>query len=66
MKLQAKVQGDRAVVRGKLWPRGEAEPDAWLITAEDPSPNRSGSPGLYGNANVCEIHLDNISVTPNP
>src|SRR4029077_386515 len=37
MKLTASVQGDKAVVRGKIWPREEKEPADWTITVEDPS-----------------------------
>lgn len=55
----------QAVLRGKVWPRGEKEPEAWTITATDPAPNLSGSPGLFGNANDAEIYLDNITVATN-
>jgi len=65
MKLQASVEGDKAILKGKVWPRDEAEPEAWTITAEDPAPNLQGSPGLYGNAKDAEIYLDNITVTAN-
>ncbi len=51
--------------RGKVWPAGEAEPAAWMIEMIDAVPNRQGSPGIYGNANVSEIHFDNLKVTPN-
>ncbi len=65
MKLRAEVDGDRAVLRGKIWPRGEKEPGVWTVEATDESPNRSGSPGLYGNAKDTELLLDNIRVTGN-
>ena len=65
MKLQAQNEGEKAVLKGKVWPRDEPEPKSWTIEAEDESPNRSGSPGLYGNAKDAEIYLDNIEVTPN-
>ena len=54
-----------AVLRGKVWPRDQAEPKEWTITARDESPNLAASPGLYGNAKVAELYLDNIEVTPN-
>ena len=64
--------GQEAVARGKVWPRGEAEPKAWSVEFEDPSPNREGSPALYGNATGilegqtgAEIYYDNVSVRPN-
>ncbi|MEQ8785159.1 MAG: PQQ-binding-like beta-propeller repeat protein [Pirellulaceae bacterium] len=72
MKLQVNVAdagdsptGKRAIVRGKIWPRGEDEPSEWTIEATDDSPNLSGSPGLYGNAKDAEIFLDNIRVFAN-
>jgi hypothetical protein len=54
-----------AVLRGKVWPRDEDEPKEWTITARDKSPNLASSPGLYGNAKVAELYLDNIEVTAN-
>jgi hypothetical protein len=65
MKLQVALQGGKAVLRGKVWPRGQAEPAQWSVEAEDVMPNREGSPGLFGNATNAEIFLDNIKVFPN-
>jgi outer membrane protein assembly factor BamB len=65
MKLMVVPEGDAAIVRGKLWKRGEAEPDAWTLEMVDKSPNMHGSPGLYGHASDAEIYLDNLQVTPN-
>ncbi|MEZ6068926.1 MAG: PQQ-binding-like beta-propeller repeat protein [Pirellulales bacterium] len=65
MKLRAENQDVVAVISGKVWPRDEPEPDEWTITATDTSPNRVGSPGLFGNATDAEIFLDNIVVYPN-
>jgi hypothetical protein len=36
-----------------------------MIERVDPVPNRQGSPGIFGNAAVTEIHFDNLKVTPN-
>ncbi len=65
IKLQASVENDEAVLRGKVWPRDEKEPTDWSATLIDPQPERTGSPGLFGNATDAEIFLDNIEVTPN-
>lgn len=54
-----------AILRGKIWPRDQAEPDQWTITARDESPNLNASPGLYGNAKVAELYVDNLEVTAN-
>ncbi len=65
VKLQASTEGGRAVLRGKAWKRGEPEPKDWLIEASDETPNLTGSPGLFGNANSSEIYIDNLLVTAN-
>ncbi len=69
MKLRVDLESEPpaavALLRGKVWPRDEPEPKEWTVTARDESPNLSGSPGLYGNAKVAELYLDNIEVTAN-
>jgi hypothetical protein len=65
MKFRVDVESDKAVLRGKVWPAGEQEPEAWTITAEDPLPIRQGSPGLYGYSPT-PIYYDNLKVTRNP
>jgi len=64
MKLRVDQQGDKALLRGKVWRRGEPEPQEWTITAEDPQPVRQGSPGIYGYS-AAEIYYDNLQVTGN-
>jgi len=64
MKFQANVVDGKAVLRGKVWPRGEAEPEKWTIEATDEAPNVNGSPGLFGNASNAELYYDNILVAP--
>jgi hypothetical protein len=66
MKFQANVVDGKALLRGKVWPRGEAEPKEWSIEAIDEQPNVNGSPGLFGNAGNAEVYYDNILVTPAP
>jgi len=66
MKFQANVVDGKALLRGKVWPRGEAEPKEWTIEAVDEAPNVNGSPGLFGNAGNAEVYYDNITVTPAP
>ena len=65
LKFQASVEDGNAVLRGKIWVKGEAEPDAWTLEAVDDVPVTQGSPGLFGNAKDAELYLDNITVTPN-
>lgn len=65
MKMRVDPEGDTARVRGKLWPRDEAEPDEWTIEMVDKAPNLSGSPGLFGKSDVAEIFVDNVQVYAN-
>ena len=65
MKLTVVPDGDTTTVCGKLWKRGEVEPDDWTIEMVDHAPNLHGSPGLYGHASDAEIYIDNLTVTPN-
>lgn len=65
IKFSVANEGEKAVLRGKVWERGKPEPEEWTIETEDIAPNRIGSPGLYGNATNGEIFLDNVIVTPN-
>jgi outer membrane protein assembly factor BamB len=72
MKLTVVPEGDNAKVRGKVWPRGEKEPEAWTIEFTDPAPNLQGSPGLYAystgvldNEPGSEVFFASVRVTPN-
>ncbi len=65
MKLAVELLPDgRGLVRGKVWERGEAEPDEWMIAAEDPLPVRAGSPGLSGYT-PSPAYFDNLRLTRN-
>jgi hypothetical protein len=65
MKLAVVPATDRATVRGKIWPRGDKEPDSWTVEMVDRAPNLHGTPGIFGNSPDAEIYLDNLLVTPN-
>jgi outer membrane protein assembly factor BamB len=65
MKLRVDNRPDgTALVRGKVWPTGEAEPSAWTIEKTDKIAHREGSPGLYADG-IADLYFDNISVYPN-
>jgi hypothetical protein len=77
-KLKVTVHEGRAICQGKVWIRGEKEPENWTIQAEDPIPNREGAPALYAYAYGIppsaeaaarnpgtEVFFDNVRVTPN-
>ncbi len=65
LKLSVVPEGDDAIVRGKIWQRGETEPSKWTVEMVDNSPNLHGTPGVFGNSPDAEIYLDNVQVTPN-
>jgi outer membrane protein assembly factor BamB len=65
IKLRAENSAGKAVLRGKVWKRGQDEPADWSIELVDPLPNVKGSPGLFGNATNAELYLDNVTVVPN-
>ena len=65
MKLEVQSIGAGKVrARGKVWPAGSPEPEAWLVERVDPIGNRQGSPGIFGNA-LAEIFFDNLKVYAN-
>jgi outer membrane protein assembly factor BamB len=64
LKLRVDQEGDKAVVRGKAWPRDETEPEEWSISVEDPLPIRAGSAGLSGYS-PSPIYYDNVQVSEN-
>ena len=68
LKTRVDVNDDGSgVVRAKAWPRGEAEPKAWTIEAEDPHVHTHGAAGVYGFTPQSRftVYLDNLTVTPN-
>jgi outer membrane protein assembly factor BamB len=75
LKLTVVVNGDKALVRGKVWERGQDEPKDWTLEVEDPMPNREGAPAVYANIPPrgiggpmkpgAEVYFDNVAVNPN-
>ena len=66
LKFTTQNSGDGSLtLRGKVWPKGDPEPEEWTVETTDAFPSTHGSPGLFGNAKDSEILYDNISVTKN-
>lgn len=61
MRMKVETVEDKALIYGKVWKTADTEPDEWTITAEDPLPNREGSPGIYGYSPTI-IYYDNLKV----
>ena len=65
MKLRVEQRPDgTALVQGKVWKTGEAEPAAWTIEKVDRIAHRNGSPGLYGDG-ISNVFFDNFKVYGN-
>ena len=54
----------RVRARGKAWPTGQPEPDAWTIEKIDPIGNKKGAPGFFIDSEF-GAYIDNLKVTPN-
>jgi len=65
LKLSVAPDGEKSTIRGKIWARGEKEPEKWSLEVVDNSPNLHGTPGFFGNSGDGEIHVDNLKVTAN-
>lgn len=74
LKLSVEPRGERAVVRGKAWKRGDAEPAGWAFEFEDPAGNTAGAAALYGYVSDplitpdnpgAAIYYDNLVIAPN-
>ncbi len=69
-KLTVTQNEKTALVRAKVWEKGQPEPAAWTVEFEDPSPNREGAAALYGYVSGitdrpgANIFYDNIKITP--
>ena len=66
LKFQSENSDGKAILRGKAWKRGDAEPSEWMIEAADAVPNTTGSPGLFGKSTNAEFYIDNVQVYKNP
>jgi outer membrane protein assembly factor BamB len=65
LKLRVENMPDGKVrARGKVWPTGGAEPDAWMIEKIDPIGNRQGAPGIFAAAQF-GAYFDNLKIYAN-
>jgi hypothetical protein len=72
MKLTSQMEAGALLVRGKVWPRDEKEPESWSVEFKDPVPNTNGAAAVYANATGildgkvgCEVLFENLSISPN-
>jgi hypothetical protein len=62
MKIKVDANDREAKVFGKIWERGQPEPEQWTIEAADPHPNLTGSPGISVYA-TADCLFDNVIVS---
>lgn len=67
LKTRVDIAADgTGVVRGKVWKKGDPEPDAWTIEVKHKTAHQEGSPGLFGFSPQDErVYIDNIKVNSN-
>ena len=65
LKMKVNASEDQAVVLGKVWKTGEAEPEQWTMEQTDPHSNLTGSPGVYIYAQA-DCYFDNVKVIRSP
>lgn len=61
IKFRVDVAEGKGLVRCKVWPRGDAEPEQWTLEGTDPQPNLEGSAGLYAYS-MAPLYFDNVRV----
>jgi hypothetical protein len=61
------VDGGAAMIRAKVWKRGDPEPGDWTIEAKHELGHASGVPGIYGMSPqpAFRVYVDNFEVVPN-
>jgi outer membrane protein assembly factor BamB len=69
-RLKTRVEaadGGAAMVRAKVWKRGEPEPAAWTIEVKHDLGHASGVPGIYGMSPqpAFRVYVDNLEIVPN-
>jgi outer membrane protein assembly factor BamB len=64
MKLRVDSADGKAQIKGKVWKKGDPEPDAWTIEAEDSMANRMGAPALQAYS-PASVYFDNVVITKN-
>ncbi len=67
LKTRVDVEADGSgVVRGKVWKKGDPEPEAWTIEVPHKTAHKHGSPGFYSfTPQEQRAWIDNIEVKPN-
>ncbi len=69
-RLKTRVDSDAnggGVVRAKVWPRGQAEPDKWTIEVRQEKIHGEGAPGVFAFSPQSQkrVFIDNLSLSAN-
>ncbi|MEM9444545.1 MAG: PQQ-binding-like beta-propeller repeat protein [Verrucomicrobiota bacterium] len=68
LKTRVNVDADgMGMIRGKVWKRGETEPEAWTIEVEHKNAHKKGAPGIFAFSPQAKkrVFIDNILLSPN-
>ena len=60
--LEVEQKADKALIRGKVWKKGEPEPADWTIEVVDPHPIPAGAPGFIGYS-PADLYYDNLKIS---
>lgn len=65
LRIQVRAKGEGAVIEGKVWADGSAEPAEWMIKHEEASAPKPGRAGIWGSPYAgTEIRFDDLAVSP--
>ena len=69
LKTQVDLNKDGSgLLRAKVWPRGQPEPEAWTLEELHDKAHQRGAPGVYALSPQSQkkVYFDNLSVYPKP
>ena len=61
------VSSNTGVIKAKVWPKEEEEPDSWTLEVEHNNAHVKGAPGIYAMSpqSKKKVYIDNISISQN-
>ncbi|MEC8044531.1 MAG: PQQ-binding-like beta-propeller repeat protein [Verrucomicrobiota bacterium] len=61
------ASSNTGVIKAKVWPKEEEEPDSWTLEVEHTNAHVKGAPGIYAMSpqSKKKVYIDNISISQN-
>ena len=69
LKTQVDIQDNGSgLLRAKVWPRDDNEPEEWTLEVIHSKPHHRGAPGIYALSpqSKKKVYFDNLLIYPNP